>query len=79
VQVDRIDVLALKQICRFAKDHVLENGPIVSISERALISVIWIVILHAYLGSSKAAFEVFMFTLVKLIVSDDRLIQSIDM
>jgi hypothetical protein len=74
-----MDVLAMKQTCRFAKNHVLENGPIVSISEMALISVIWIIRLHAYLGTSKAAFDFFMFTLVKLIVNDDSLIQRIDM
>jgi hypothetical protein len=32
-----MDVLAVKQACKFAKDHVLENGPIVSISEITLI------------------------------------------
>jgi hypothetical protein len=74
-----MDVLAMKQTCRFAKDHVLENGPIVSISDMALISVIWIIGLHAYFGTSKAAFEFFMFTLVKLIVNNDSLIQRIDM
>jgi len=31
VQVDGMDVLAVKQACKFAKEHVLESGPIVSI------------------------------------------------
>ena len=30
VQVDGMDVLAVKQACRFAKEHALKNGPIVS-------------------------------------------------
>jgi hypothetical protein len=30
VQVDGMDVLAVKQACKFAKQHALENGPIVS-------------------------------------------------
>jgi hypothetical protein len=37
-----MDVLAVKQACKFAKEHVLENGPIVSIYEIILISVILI-------------------------------------
>jgi TPP-dependent pyruvate/acetoin dehydrogenase alpha subunit len=30
VQVDGMDVLAVKQACKFAKDHAVANGPIVS-------------------------------------------------
>lgn len=30
VQVDGMDVLAVKQACKFAKEHALKNGPIVS-------------------------------------------------
>jgi hypothetical protein len=41
-----MDVLAVKQACKFAKDHVLENGPIVSISETTLIFLIWMHILE---------------------------------
>jgi pyruvate dehydrogenase E1 component alpha subunit len=40
-----MDVLAVKQACKFAKDHALENGPIVSISETTLIFLIWMHIL----------------------------------
>ncbi|CAL5037814.1 unnamed protein product [Urochloa decumbens] len=29
LKVDGMDVLAVKQACKFAKDHVLENGPII--------------------------------------------------
>jgi len=29
-QVDGMDVLAVKQACKFAKEHALKNGPIVS-------------------------------------------------
>lgn len=29
-QVDGMDALAVKQACKFAKEHVLRNGPIVS-------------------------------------------------
>ena len=31
LQVDGMDVLAVKQACRFAKEHALKNGPIVSL------------------------------------------------
>jgi pyruvate dehydrogenase E1 component alpha subunit len=34
VQVDGMDVLAVKQACKFAKEHVLENGPIVSVFKK---------------------------------------------
>jgi len=30
VQVDGMDVLAVKQACKFAKEHAVANGPIVS-------------------------------------------------
>jgi hypothetical protein len=30
VQVDGMDVLAVKQACKFAKEHALKNGPLVS-------------------------------------------------
>lgn len=33
MQVDGMDVLAVKQACKFAKEHALANGPIVSASE----------------------------------------------
>lgn len=29
-QVDGMDALAVKQACKFAKEHALKNGPIVS-------------------------------------------------
>ena len=29
-QVDGMDVLAVKQACKFAREHALKNGPIVS-------------------------------------------------
>lgn len=29
-KVDGMDALAVKQACKFAKEHVLKNGPIVS-------------------------------------------------
>lgn len=29
-QVDGMDVLAVKQACKFAKEYVLKNGPMVS-------------------------------------------------
>lgn len=31
LQVDGMDALAVKQACRFAKEHALKNGPIVSL------------------------------------------------
>jgi hypothetical protein len=34
-----MDALAVKQACKFAKDHALANGPIVSTQETELISV----------------------------------------
>jgi hypothetical protein len=34
-----MDALAVKQACKFAKDHALANGPIVSTQETVLISV----------------------------------------
>ena len=34
MQVDGMDFLAVKQACKFAKEHVLENGPIVSIQKK---------------------------------------------
>ena len=46
VQVDGMDVLSVKQACKFAKDHVLENGPIVSISEITLIFLVWMHIME---------------------------------
>jgi pyruvate dehydrogenase E1 component alpha subunit len=33
MQVDGMDFIAVKQACKFAKEHVLENGPIVSIQK----------------------------------------------
>lgn len=30
VQVDGMDAFAVKQACKFAKEHALKNGPIVS-------------------------------------------------
>lgn len=30
LQVDGMDALAVKQACKFAKEHALKNGPIVS-------------------------------------------------
>lgn len=30
LQVDGMDVLAVKQACKFAKEHALKNGPLVS-------------------------------------------------
>lgn len=30
LQVDGMDVFAVKQACKFAKEHALKNGPIVS-------------------------------------------------
>jgi pyruvate dehydrogenase E1 component alpha subunit len=30
MQVDGMDVLTVKQACKFAKDHAVANGPIVS-------------------------------------------------
>ena len=32
-QVDGMDALAVKQACKFAKEHALANGPIVSTSQ----------------------------------------------
>lgn len=55
VQVDGMDVLAVKQACKFAKEHVLENGPIVSIWEVIMISVISIMWMHAYLRAHNSS------------------------
>lgn len=32
IQVDGMDAFAVKQACKFAKEHALKNGPIVSFS-----------------------------------------------
>lgn len=32
-KVDGMDALAVKQVCKFAKEHALKNGPIVSFIE----------------------------------------------
>lgn len=37
-QVDGMDALAVKQACKFAKEHALKNGPIVSTSSTFLLS-----------------------------------------
>ena len=40
MQVDGMDFLAVKQACKFAKEHVLENGPIVSIQITWTLSIL---------------------------------------
>jgi hypothetical protein len=46
MQVDGMDFLAVKQACKFAKEHVLENGPIVSIQESWTISILHILSMY---------------------------------
>lgn len=46
-----MDVLAVKQACKFAKEHALENGPIVSVQETLLLSIIWIMCIYVLLGT----------------------------
>ena len=43
-QVDRMDAFAVKQACKFAKEHALKNGPIVSILlyPFAVCHILWI-------------------------------------
>jgi hypothetical protein len=50
MQVDGMDFLAVKQACKFAKEHVLENGPIVSIQITWTLSILLILCMYVLLG-----------------------------